>query len=138
MAMWTFQILLDLLLGTSLVYLLLERRRARLVSEHQKSVKGGTSPLLSASPGSHYSALNEPQVSLASSLAPEVPSQVATGSTLTEKKMESTIRNSSSFESYDRAEECLRKGMPIREISRLTGLSLSEIQLLGKVSNRPQ
>lgn len=60
----------------------------------------------------------------------------ATTSTLSETSTKESVNSIAGYESYEKAEEMLAKGMKIQEVALKTGLSLSELQLIGKVSQR--
>ncbi len=46
--------------------------------------------------------------------------------------------SSSAVDAYDRADRLLGQGVPLREVARQTGLSLAELQLIGKMSQKSQ
>lgn len=96
-------------------------------------------PWIHASPPTEGSAL----VRAAASNLKNLSTQGAQ-SNLYERQVTKTLVNPKrpeargSVESYDRAAQLLARGVDTREISRLTGLSLAELQLMGKVSSRTQ
>jgi hypothetical protein len=59
---------------------------------------------------------------------------------LIEKYMQNDPRktNRPSPDAYDRADVLLARGVDLKEVARQTGLSLAELQLMGKVSARVQ
>jgi hypothetical protein len=74
-----------------------------------------------------------------------VPATAAVSSTLVEKpnktvvqQRRKTLRDTDPAAAFEKAEELLRRGLKAQEVSRLTGLSLSELSLMGKVGRRVQ
>jgi hypothetical protein len=82
-----------------------------------------------------------PQVLIPQELTPQGP----TTSTLVEKPVsrqlaprKKTLRDSDPAAAFEKAEELLSRGLKAPEVARLTGLSLSELSLMGKVGRRVQ
>jgi len=134
MAIWVFQILFDIALVALAVSWLLNRRlgrtdRARVSEEKIEA--------LSAEPVASIPV--EPTVGPA--LGAEALAK--TSSTLSERTVNAARVAFSkvekpSFDAYETADQLIAKGVDLREVARRTGLSLSELQLLGKISQRNQ
>jgi hypothetical protein len=74
-----------------------------------------------------------------------LPAPASVSSTLVEKPVKSpgvqrrkTLRDTDPAAAFEKAEELLRRGLKSQEVARLTGLSLSELSLMGKVGRRVQ
>jgi hypothetical protein len=87
------------------------------------------------------SQIRDLQAQSATTLPVPVATEAPAGTLMERKDMpERQDRRSErpSIDAYERAEQLLAKGLDTKEVSRQTGLSLAELQLIGKVSSRTQ
>jgi len=125
MVIWTLQIVFDLMVFALVVYFLAQRRKflelqsqmARMEFEMKRGLAPTPSVLTSA---------------------PAQPSALLPSTSLNEKKPVEEAKPKDVFEAYETAEGLIAKGIDIKEIAKKTGLSLSELQLMGKFTQRNQ
>ena len=115
MGLWVFQILFNFVLVAAAVGALIERRRLKNWERRLSALERG------------LNTSTEPRLAPANTPVPMI--------SLNERP-EKTSSERSGLEAFERANVLLQKGVDMREISRTTGLSLAELQLLGKVSQR--
>jgi hypothetical protein len=137
MAIWVFQVLFDIAVLALAVSWLLNKRLARIERDRVR-VESHTEPrpaLMAPAPA--VSIPVEP------TLGAQVTSSPPTGaSNLSERTANAAkaafSKEKPGFEAYEAAEQLIARGIDPREVARRTGLSLSELQLLGKISQRNQ
>jgi len=140
MIFWIFQISVDFLFLVLATSWFRTRRTVKtleiLVDRHQRVLEDRitqnlVSPIKNAGTGETH----EVQVALAP--------MIGSGSVLSEKSVVGTRddrlpRQASIADAYDRAEEFIRAGLPIVEVAKRSGLSVSELQLFEKLSIKNQ
>ena len=121
MAFWILQILFDVLVGVVFFSWLLSRRR---VAALETKLADFEARLLSLVPTASVP------------IAPKIETALGSAvSTLTEKSLMEVPRKAS-FDAYDKAEVLLNRGFDVREVAHQTGLSVSELRLIGKMNQR--
>ena len=125
--MWIFQILVDCVLVSGVVMALSWRRRiADLERELIRLRAAGSVPALSKPiANANLSASNSSTHS--SSLSERVQGPSVAGS-----------RRKVDPEAFEKADQLISQGIHLGEVAKRTGLSLAELQLLGKVTQRSQ
>lgn len=125
MALWVFQMVFNCVMAGFAVAWVLSRRRERRAERSR--------PVTAALPA--------PLPAAGASVSP-VPLETPLGSpvsTLSEKRVpELRGSQATSLDAYEKADFLLSKGMSMREVSRQTGLSLGELQLIGKLAHKSQ
>lgn len=119
MALWVFQILLNVIFVAMAWAALVERRRTRALERRLVALEAR---LIGDSLPS----------------GPTIQAPIA-GSNLSERtnnRPEQSGRSRESLEAYEKAGQMIARGMDPFDVSRKTGLSLAEVQLMGKVSQR--
>ena len=163
MMFWTLQVILDLLLAGIGVAWILSRKRVEMIEAElalmrsrtlhpsqnvvpNKSHEGGVEPAVtllgSTSLGVHPALENSNGNRISSSAATMARGADSNKTSLVERKWMKNEKfkrdEKAEIEAYDRADQMMARGMDLKEISRQTGLSLAELQLMGKVGNRIQ
>jgi hypothetical protein len=158
MALWIFQALVNILLFGAALMWLLSRKRARFLEAQCERVEREVESLKLALRRDGLALASAAEVSknpAGAKLAPHLPSPtsfVASHSlsprvqggqgSLVEKRVDQptrkTLSKAETADAYDKASLLLSRGMALREIARVTGLSMAELQLMGKVSQRNQ
>lgn len=127
MALWIFQMVFNLIMAALAVGWLIERRRARMRRPRPAPV------VMTALPSA---------TSMVDTPAPAVETPLRSPISTLKERPESTLNPSnatnSAVEAYDKADRLLGQGIPLREVARQTGLSLAELQLIGKMSQKSQ
>ncbi len=84
----------------------------------------------------------EPLLMTVDTPAPSVDTPLRSPISTLKERPEHTATSSSptstAVEAYDKADRLLGQGIPLREVARQTGLSLAELQLIGKMSQKSQ
>jgi|GEM_PF-1378038 len=115
MVLWGFQVLLNVIFVAVAWTALLYRRRVRTLERRLAILEAR---------------------SLAADPVPNAKMAVPMSTNLTEREAKADTRSRDSMEAYEKAAQLLARGSDPFEVSRKTGLSLSEVQLMGKVSQR--
>lgn len=127
MALWIFQMVFNLIIAALAVGWLLERRRSRMRRPQPTTVVMTALPSAAAVVDTPVAVVDTPLRSPVSTLK-ERPENTSNPSNAT----------NSAVEAYDKADRLLGQGIPLREVARQTGLSLAELQLIGKMSQKSQ
>ena len=133
MVFWTLQILFNLLLSAGLVVLILRVRKQEAllrILQHRATLVG-TGAVSADRPAS------DPQLPVA---IPQLNTPLGSPtSTLSERVApEHRASGSAPIDAYDKADFLISRGVNLREVARQTGLSLAELQLIGKMSQKSQ
>jgi hypothetical protein len=124
-ALWVFQILLNVAFVFIAWNGLLYRRRIQRLEARLAILEGGKIQNSIAQPA------------MGASREPVIERKPIATTSLTEREAKPEAKRSrESMEAYEQASQLLARGVDPREIARKTGLSLSEVQLMGKVSQR--
>lgn len=134
--LWVIQALLNLALGFFAFQWLVARKRmnwmeAEIEMLHQKQSSQSVAVLEAPKP--------EPTKDLVAETKNQNASQNHTPhSNLVERRVSQEPRKvvRPGAEAYERADSLLARGTPLPEVARQTGLSIAELQLLGKVTHR--
>ncbi len=129
MAIWIFQILIDFFVVALVLMVLQQKKRIERLER-----------ALDAADAQNSAASISAEKAEIISTAVNTPLGENT-STLSEKniigaKKAFVAGAGPSADAYERADEMISKGVDMKEIGQKTGLSLSELRLLGKVSTR--
>lgn len=139
MTLWVFQFVFDVVVVGFMVGWLLSRKEARRRSGRTipaaAPILAAPAPLTSSenaeknvpAPRMLETPLGSPVSTLSERQAPEIRAPIT-----------SSGQTASPFDAYDKADYLLSKGLSLREVARQTGLSLAELQLIGKMSQKNQ
>jgi len=146
MSLWIFQVIVDILLINMALLWLLSRKQIRFLLaqvdrlDHEilnlRNSKSSTPPTQNDGTVARFEQAHsvfEPHAS--PQLIAEKP-QVTTS--LIEKSQQIPLSKSDPAEAFDRASALLARGVNVKEISKLTGLSFAELQLMNKFVSRNQ
>lgn len=157
MVLWVFQMVFNVVVGAIAFLWLRSMRQTAQRNLHPRRPEIETPVAVRNSEPIPATAALVPSAGLAPALSPtstlsaapapggataivETPlgSPVSTLSERTSPELKSGSAGQRSLDAYDKAQELLARGIPMREVARLTGLSLGELQLIGKVLSRNQ
>lgn len=128
MALWIFQMVFNLIMAALAVGWLVERRRNRM-----RRPQPAPAVVMTALPS---------VAAIVDTPAPLVDTPLRSPISTLKERSENTPTPShmtnSAVEAYDKADRLLGQGIPLREVARQTGLSLAELQLIGKMSQKSQ
>lgn len=135
MVLWLLQLAVDFLFFfMALNWLKTYRQLSRLertVERHQKVL--GEQILQACTPES--SGAQAPQAKRQALLPYEKAGSVLSEKTVGQPRQERSARLPS-LDAYDRADQLLSQGLEIAEVALRTGISVSELQLLGKIAQK--
>ena len=146
MALWVFQLIFDLVMAGVAVNYLLSRRRSRSVRETVRTqpVPVGATTVDLLLTNDHRTSVPATTTGTAvatTSAAPALNTPLGSPlSTLTEKSSPELRpgTQASPLDAYEKADILLSRGVDQREVARQTGLSLAELQLIGKMAQKNQ
>jgi hypothetical protein len=124
MVFWTLQILFNLLLSAGLVVLILRVRKQETllrILQHRWADRSAADAALPVAIPQLNTPLGSPTSTLSERVAPE-----------------HRAGGSAPIDAYDKADFLISRGVNLREVARQTGLSLAELQLIGKMSQKSQ
>jgi hypothetical protein len=146
MSLWIFQVIVDILLINMALLWLLSRKQIRFLMaqvdrlDHEiLNLRNGKS----AAPNPRTDEVVARFETGPSVFEPHVSPQLNLEKTqlptsLVEKSQQLPLSKSDPAEAFDRASALLARGVNVKEISKLTGLSFAELQLMNKFVSRNQ
>lgn len=141
MSIWIFQAAFNVLMLVVAILWLVSRKRVEFLEEALRRLATKQSRLERGLEKDSPESLIAKNTDKPKSNEPKVDLRIGN---LIEKKADQQISGSGtsaarlSPDAYERAATLLTQGMPPQKIARITGLSLSEIQLMNKMSTRNQ
>lgn len=151
MALWVFQICFDLVMVGWLVAWLMSRKESRRQTSRLSLTAGASLRESSVDPQTKKTTVsttldNAPAVIVQNEK--HLPQLIetplgSTVSTVSERKSPERTASASPaatspYDAYEKADYLLTRGLSLREVARQTGLSLAELQLIGKMSQKNQ
>jgi hypothetical protein len=160
MSLWIFQSIVDVLILNVALMWIVSRKRSKFLEAQvdrlelelgsiklrlrglpeANSPQGQYQQTLSDEPSVGFVGLNKTSATM--NFAPIQQSTLASSSapmsSLSEKSPLKSLLKTNPAEAFERANQMLSQGINVKEISKVTGLSLGELQLMNKVGNRTQ